>query len=713
MSELLLELFCEEIPARMQPRAASDLKRLICEAMTREELAYEHADAYVTPRRLTLMVAGLPARQSDVREERKGPRVGAPEQAIKGFLRGAGLKSIDECQIRDDKKGQFYIAITERKGRATEEVLAGIIPAVIGKFPWGKSMRWGSGSMRWVRPLHSVLCVFGPSEGNSRIIDFEIGGIKSSNTTNGHRFLAPDTIRVSHFADYEQKLQKAFVMLDTKARREHISEGAGKLAKAQGLEVIEDNALLGELAGLVEWPVPLLGRFDENFLDLPPQVLESSMRKHQKYFSLRSAETGNMSNHFIVISNMAAKDGGKAIIAGNERVLHARLSDARFFWDQDLKTPINLRTPELDAITFHAKLGSQGERVKRITALARDIAPFVNANEDEVEQAASLCKSDLVTQMVGEFPDLQGLIGRIYAEKACVKPYIAKAIEEHYKPQGPNDAIPADPISIAVALADKIDTLVGFWAIDEKPTGSKDPYALRRAALGVIRIVLENNINIHLDHIIMTSRDYHKDRIPLKINKADKVDNSVKSSIVAAFKVYYSSLLSFCSDRLKNYLRAKGARHDLIDAVFALDENANFLMIVRRVEALGAFLETEDGANLLAGVKRASNILRIEEKKDKRSYDGAPDASLFAQDEEKNLFARIGETADEARSAIEAENFERAMTAMARLRQPVDDFFDKVTVNADDPLLRENRLKLLAQIRAATREVADFSKISG
>ena len=689
MSELLLELFSEEIPARMQARAAEDLKRLVTAAMAEAGLAYEHADSYATARRLTLVVTGLPMRQPDTREERKGPRVGAPERALQGFLRGAGLDSLEDCEIREDKKGSFYVAITEHKGRETGEVVAGFLPGVIARFPWPKSMRWGSGSLRWVRPLHSILCVFGPSENSSRILDFEIDGIKSGNITYGHRFMAPAPITASHFNDYEKKLEEAFVVLDAKARRDRIWSKAVKLAGAQGLEVIEDAALLDEVAGLVEWPVPLLGRFDENFLELPAEVLESSMRKHQKYFSLRNAKTGKAANAFIVVSNLAAKDGGAAITAGNERVLNARLADARFFWDQDLKTPLSMRSPELDAITFHARLGSQGERVRRITALARDIAPLVDANEDEAAQAAALCKTDLVTQMVGEFPDLQGLMGRYYAEKCCVKPYIAKAIEEHYKPQGPKDAVPSDPISLAVALADKIDTLVGFWMIDEKPTGSKDPYALRRAALGVIRIVLENGLRLNLQSLFDLARHYHGEEGP------------------------QAGLLAFFADRLKVHLRDQGARHDLIDAVFALEKEDDLLMIVRRVEALGAFLDSDDGANLLAGVKRASNILRIEEKKDKRRFEGAPDPALFAQAEEKALFERITQASAEAKAAVAAEDFARAMTAMATLRGPVDGFFDQVTVNADDPAIRENRLKLLAQIRAATREVADFSRISG
>lgn len=704
MSELLIELFSEEIPARMQGQAADTLQKMITDGLAEAGLAYEHADAYATPRRLALMVSGIPARQPDSREERKGPRVGAPEKALAGFMRGAGVSSMDECEIRDDKKGQFYVAVIERKGRAAEEVLAGLVPEVIAKFPWPKSMRWGAGNLRWVRPLHSIVCVFGPSENGSGIIEFEIEGVRSGNITHGHRFMSPGPIEVRHFSDYEEKLKDAKVLLDPKLRRERIWAEATRLAEAEGLEVVEDARLLDEVAGLVEWPVPLMGRFPTNFLELPKEVLESSMRKHQKYFSLRDPKTGKAANRFIVISNIEAEDGGEAITGGNERVLNARLADARFFWDQDLKTPLHMRTGELDVITFHAKLGSQGERVERIVSLAKDIAPFVDANPDEAAEAAAICKTDLVTEMVGEFPDLQGLMGRYYAEKCCVKPYIAKAIEDHYKPQGPADAVPADPISIAVALADKIDTLVGFWAIDEKPTGSKDPYALRRAALGVIRIVLENGLRLNLQPLFELAKHYHG---------TDSGEDD---------------LLSFFADRLKVYLRDQGARHDLIDAVFSLGQEArsaegatgteksaqdDLLMIVRRVEALGEFLGTDDGANLLAGVKRASNILRIEEKKDKRSFDGAADPALFAQDEERALFDRIAEATAEANAAVGREDFEAAMAAMATLRAPVDAFFDHVTVNADEPQVRENRLKLLSQIRAATHAVADFSKIAG
>ncbi|PLX34504.1 MAG: glycine--tRNA ligase subunit beta, partial [Hyphomicrobiales bacterium] len=445
MSELLLELFSEEIPARMQKQAAETLSKLVTEALAEAGLAYEHADAYATPRRLALMVSGIPARQPDSREEKKGPRVGAPERALEGFMRGAGISSLDECEIQDDKKGQFYVAVIERQGRPAEAVLAEIIPEILTRFPWPKSMRWGAGALRWVRPLHSVLCVFGPSEGESKIIEFQIEGIRSGNITHGHRFMSPAAIEVSHFSDYETKLKAARVLLDPAARRERIRAEAVRLAEAEGLELVDDPRLLEEVAGLVEWPVPLMGRFPENYLELPKQVLESSMRKHQKYFSLRDPNTGKAANRFIVVSNLEAEDGGKAITGGNERVLNARLADARFFWDQDLKTPLNLRTPELDAITFHAKLGSQGERVRRITSLARDIAALVDANPDEAAEAAAICKSDLVTEMVGEFPDLQGLIGRIYAEKSCVKPFIAKAVEDHYKPQGPADEVPNDP----------------------------------------------------------------------------------------------------------------------------------------------------------------------------------------------------------------------------------------------------------------------------
>ena len=696
MPELLLEFFSEEIPARMQNKAAQDLLRLVGSGLKAEGLDFANPRAFATPRRLTLVLDGVPARSPDIEEERKGPRVGAPEKAIAGFLKAAGLASLDDCETRQDKKGAYYVAIRKQAGRPAAEVIAQVVRDAVTKMPWPKAMRWGAGNLRWVRPLHSILCLH-----DGKTVPFEIDGIVSGNVTYGHRFMAPEPITVHDFADYVEKLQAAKVMLDPAKRAETILTTARKIAHANGLELIEDAALLAETAGLAEWPVVLMGTFAEDFLDVPPEVLITAMKKHQKCFALsppRSprqaahqqahSETlacslnfraeNRLANRFVLVANLEAKDGGKAIIAGNERVIRARLSDAKFFWEQDRGKDLEKDfLPQLDHITFHAKLGSQGERVRRIEAMARDIAPFVDADPDEAALAARLCKADLVSEMVGEFPDLQGLMGKYYALGRCHKPPIAQAIEDHYKPQGPSDAVPADPIAIAVALADKLDMLAGFWSIDEKPTGSKDPYALRRAALGVIRILLENKI-----------------RYPLSIHADD-------------------DLLAFFADRLKVYLRDRGARHDLIDAVFALGNQDDLLMIVKRVEALGAFLATPDGENLLAGVKRASNILRIEEKKEGRSFEAAPNPELLQQPEEKALFEAVITVSETAGAAIDREDFEAAMAELAKLRAPVDAFFDQVTVNADDLALRENRLRLLNQIRQATRKVADFSRIAG
>ncbi|HEY8382939.1 MAG TPA: glycine--tRNA ligase subunit beta [Microvirga sp.] len=686
MPDLLLELFSEEIPARMQRRAAEDLKKLVADALVERGFFYEGAKAFATPRRLALHVAGLPVKGQDVREERKGPRVGAPDAAIQGFLKSAGLASLDEATVESDpKKGEFYVAVIERPGRATEDVLAEILPAIVRAFPWPKSMRWGPasvqpGSLRWVRPLQAIVCTFGPETEDPVVVPVEIDGLRAGDVTYGHRFMAPEPIRVRRFDDYAPALERAKVVLDADRRKDMILHDARDLAFAQGLELVEDEGLLEEVAGLVEWPVVLMGTFDEAFLSIPPEVIRATIRANQKCFVLRDPRTGNLANRFLLVSNLIASDGGKTIVAGNERVVRARLSDAKFFWETDQKTRLEDRLEKLKTIVFHEKLGTQFERVERIAALARELAPVVGADPQLAERAARLAKADLVTEMVGEFPELQGLMGRYYATLQGEHPSVAAAVEEHYKPLGPSDRVPTDPVSVAVALADKIDTLVGFWAIDEKPTGSKDPYALRRAALGVIRLVLENGL-----------------RLP--IGRHANAD-----------------LLSFFADRLKVYLRDQGARHDLIDAVFSLPGQDDLLMVVRRVEALGRFLDTEDGRNLVAGTKRAANILRIEEKKDGRAYDGAPDVRLIETNgvpEEKALAAALAGAAGEARAAVEAEDFEGAMRALSRLRAPVDAFFDKVIVNAEDASLRENRLKLLNAIREATRTVADFSRIEG
>ncbi|WP_339832024.1 glycine--tRNA ligase subunit beta [uncultured Parvibaculum sp.] len=679
MSELLLELFSEEIPARMQKRAGEDLVRLVTDALKEAGVEGQNARAFATPRRLTLVIDGLPEKTPDVKEERKGPKVGAPQQAIDGFLRAAGLASIDQATVQEDKKGAFYVAVTEKKGRDTAALIAEIVPAVIRAFPWPKSMRWGAGSLRWVRPLHSVLCILG-----GKTVAFEIDGIKSGNMTRGHRFMAPDAFAVKDFADCEMKLLDAKVVLDPQKRAHFIHAGAKALAEAEGLTLKEDEALLHEVAGLVEWPVPLIGRIDDEFMSVPQEVLTSTMRANQKYFACLD-KAGNLSNRFIVVANLEAEDGGRAIVNGNERVLRARFADARFLWDQDCRQTLEGRLPKLEEVVFHARLGTVRQKAERIADLARELATLVpGVDPNRAERAGRLAKADLTSGMVGEFPELQGVMGAYYARNDGLGDDIAQAIAEHYAPLGPADNVPSSPLGRVVALADKIDTLWGFWAIDEKPTGSKDPFALRRAALGVIRIVLESGIRINL----------------LTLVEAKGPD-----------------LLVFFADRLKVYLRDRGARHDLVDAVFALNEMGqvqdDLVLIVKRVEALSDFLGTEDGTNLLAGYKRANNILNIEEKKDEATYGGLPDPALFTQDEERALFDRIEEARAEATHAIAREDFAAAMSALAKLRAPVDSFFDKVTVNADDAATRANRLKLLAQIRAALHEVADFSKVEG
>ncbi|MGN6573894.1 MAG: glycine--tRNA ligase subunit beta [Pseudolabrys sp.] len=679
MPDLLLELFSEEIPARMQARAADDLKKMVTDRLVAAGLVYEGAKAFVTPRRLALTVHGVPAQQPDVKEERKGPKVGAPEQAIAGFLRAAGLTSIDQAKVQADKKGDFYVAVTEKKGQLAIDVVASIVPEVVRSFPWPKSMRWGAGKLNWVRPLHSIVATFGPETEEPEIVRFDIDGVKSGNETRGHRFMAPGAFAVKRFDDYVEKLNAAKVVLDPARRADMILADAKNLAFAQGFELVEDEGLLAEVSGLVEWPVVLMGSFDKAFLAIPDEVIRATIRANQKCFVLRDPQTAKLVNKFILVANEEATDGGKAIVAGNERVIRARLSDAKFFYDTDLKTKLEERLPKFSQIVFHEKLGTQEERIARIVALAGALAPLVDADRAKAERAAQLCKADLLTEVVGEFPELQGLMGRYYAEAQNEDEAVAHACEDHYKPKGPDDLVPADPVSIAVALADKIDTLVGFWAIDEKPTGSKDPYALRRAALGVIRIVLDNALRLRLLKIAGVTPD----------------------------------LLSFFADRLKVQLREQGARHDLVDAVFALEGQDDLLLIVRRVEALGKFLDTDDGKNLLAGVKRASNILGIEEKKDKRAFTGAPDAKLLTLPEETALASAVAVAKAEAAAAVSKEDFAAAMSSIAKLRATVDAFFDKVKVNDDDKAVRENRLKLLNEIREATRAVADFSRIEG
>jgi glycyl-tRNA synthetase beta chain len=739
MPDLLLEIFSEEIPARMQPRAREDLKRLVTERLVDAGLTYEGATAFATPRRLALAVEGIPARQPDLNEERRGPRVGAAAAAIEGFLKGAGLQSIDQARIAtDSKKGDYYVALIEKPGRPAIEVIAQIIPAVIRSFPWPKSMRWGTGALSWVRPLHSIVATFGPQTEEPEIVPFAIDGIAASNLTRGHRVMAPAAFEVRHLDDYVRGLANAKVVLDPARRQQIILADAKNLAFAQGLELVEDESLVVEVAGLVEWPVVLIGQFEEEFLDVPPEVVRTTIRNNLKCFVLKDPETSKLANKFVLVANLEADDGGMAIVAGNERVIRARLSDARFFYVTDLATRLEDRLPKLADIVFHEKLGTQAERVERLESLAQAITTCLEGRSDRSDalrqkavQAARLCKADLVTNMVGEFPELQGVMGRYYAQMQGKDAAVAHAIEDHYKPQGPFDLVPADPVSLIVALADKLDTLLGFWLIGETPTGSKDPYALRRAALGVIRIVLENAIKLRLEPLLKSHLGHYlsqKSATDPRLRNArespgtqssespcliDGHSDQQISSIPAQFRPMIADLLGFFAERLKVLLREQGARHDLVDAVFALEGQDDLLIIVRRVEALAKLLDTDDGKNLLAGYRRATNIIRIEEKRDNYHYSGEPDAQLYRHAEEWALASGIETAQRNAQAALAREDFGAAMRAMANLRPAVDAFFETVTVNVDEVAIRSNRLKLLNQIREATRAVADFSRIEG
>jgi glycyl-tRNA synthetase beta chain len=746
MPDLLLELFSEEIPARMQARAAEDLRKAVTDRLVAAGLVYEGARAFVTPRRLTLSVHGVPARQPDLREEKKGPRVGAPDNAIAGFLKGAGLKSIDEAKVQPDKKGDFYVAVIEKPGRAAIDVIGEMLPEVIKGFPWPKSMRWGEqskapGALNWVRPLHSIVATFGPETEEPEIVPFSVGGIAAGNETRGHRFLAPAPFTVRRFADYAQKLDKAKVVLDAERRRDIILTEAKQLAFAQGLELIEDDGLLAEVAGLVEWPVVLMGSFDEKFLRIPEEVIRATIRNNQKCFVLRDAAHAKLVDKFILVSNLEAEDGGKAIVAGNERVIRARLSDAKFFYETDLKTRLEDRLPKFKDIIFHEKLGTQAERIERIERLAAELAPLVGADVEKAKRAARLCKADLLTEVVGEFPELQGLMGKYYAEAQGEDEAVAHACEDHYKPKGPDDWVPSDPVSIAVALADKIDMLVGFWAVGEPPSGSRDPFGLRRAISGVVRLILDNKLRLPLIDVFLwadievfldikgekldrqrSTLVRLKDEGGLSEQNFRRVWNRLVDKAYGKKRVQQEEdtakdrvfdLLDAHVDRLEAHCRTIGVRYDLISAALSIKLEDDLLLILRRVEALGKFLDTEDGKNLLAGYKRATNIIRIEEKKDNREYTGVPEPKLYQLPEEKALAQAIDAARAEATRAVEKEDFEAAMRAMASLRPHVDAFFDKVTVNVDDKALRENRLKLLNEIRAATRAVADFSKIEG
>lgn len=723
MPELLLELLSEEIPARMQKRAAEDLKRLVCDGLKKAGLEFDSATAHVTPRRLCLVVDGLPDKQPDIKDERKGPQVGAPEQAINGFLGSLGGLTLADCEQREIKGKTFWFAVVEKKGKPTDDVIHILIASIIPDFPWPKSMRWGDASFRWVRPLHSILVVFNgkPLEFTMAHADKSVQGVdtqdrmvRTGGITKGHRFLSPASFTVTNFADYKAKLFDAKVMLDAADRRDKIRVDAEALATAAGLTIKADDALRDEVAGLVEWPVTLIGDIDAEFMDVPPEVLIAAMRGHQKYFSLLDGD-GKLAPRFIVVSNMQAADDGAAIVAGNERVLRARLSDTKFFWDQDRKQGLEGRLPKLAGVVFHAKLGSVLDKVERITALAGALcAQIPGAQVDQVERAAKLCKADLVTGMVGELPELQGLMGRYYALEGGEDKAVAEAIAAHYSPVGPNDKCPARPASVAVALADKIDTLVGFWAIDEKPTGSRDPFALRRAALGVIRLIIENNLRLSLSKVFAEAvaeyMDQENPAVQLDMAAPDG-DDPVATSGLETW--HMPDLLAFFADRLKVHLKEQGVRHDLIDAVFALGED-DLVRVLARVDALGEFLGSEDGANLLVAYKRAANILKIEEKKDARSYDQQPYATAKPdQPEEAALLAALLRVEQDVAKHLEGENFTAAMSEMAKLRPPLDAFFDEVTVNCDDLETRAERLRLLSKIRTVMGAVADFSKIEG
>ncbi|MHA3978881.1 glycine--tRNA ligase subunit beta [Halovulum sp. GXIMD14794] len=778
MPDLLLELLSEEIPARMQARAAEDLKRMVTDALVEAGLTYAGAGAFATPRRLTLAVEGLTDRSPDTREERKGPRADAPEKAIEGFLRSTGLTR-DQLEVRDDKKGQVLFAVIERPGRAASEIIAEVVPQVVRTFPWPKSMRWGSGSLRWVRPLHSILCILS-DEAGATVVPFDVDGIASGDSTVGHRFMAPDRFSVTSFEDYELKLARAHVVLNPETRADKIRHDAEQMAFAQGLEVVEDKGLLAEVAGLVEWPVVLMGDIGPDFLDLPPEVLQTSMKEHQKFFSVRNPKTGRIEK-FVTVANRETADQGATILHGNDKVLAARLSDAKFFWENDLRTVkskgLEGMAAPLANVTFHAKLGTQAERIARIEALAREIAPLVGAQPDLAAEAARVVKADLSSEMVYEFPELQGVMGTYYAKAAGHDDAVATACAAHYQPLGPSDDVPTEPVSVAVALADKIDMLTGFWAIDEKPTGSGDPYALRRAALGVIRTAVSRGTRARLVELFgkaflslraqYAQKAFDEEAFCLAREVNDQVEivwpadgvaydepdvcemlQSLQVSFAAGEEIITArlignnedsllpsdewnadttfataawsmdgfsatDLLSFFADRLKVHLRAEGIRHDVIDACFQLGGQDDLVLLVNRVRALQAFLETDDGANLLAGYKRAANILAQEEKKDGVEYSLDPQPQLAETDEEHALFAALDTAEAEIAPALKAEDFAAAMSAMADLRAPIDAFFDNVKVNADSDMVRRNRLCLLNRIRAVMNRVAILSAIEG
>jgi glycyl-tRNA synthetase beta chain len=743
MADLLIELFSEEIPARMQVRAREDLKTLVTNGLVEAGLTYAGAGAHSTPRRLTLAIEGLSAQSAATVEERKGPATTAPDAALEGFLRSTGLGR-DQLEIRDDKKGQVYFAVIKKEGRPAAPIIAEVLEHTIRTFPWPKSMRWGSGNLRWVRPLHSILCLL-TDEAGSEAVPLTVDGIASGNTTAGHRFLAPARFSVTSFDDYTAKLKRAFVMLDSAEREATIWQGAQNLAFAAGMEVVEDRALLAEVAGLVEHPVPLMGRIDAGFMGLPPEVLQTSMREHQKFFSARNPKTGRIEG-FITVANTQPADGGALILKGNQKVLTARLSDARFFWENDLrvaKAGMAEWLDALDSVTFHNKLGSQKARIDRIAALAREIAPMVGGDAGTAERAARLAKADLRSAMVGEFPELQGVMGRYYALAAGEDEAVANAASEHWRPKGESDSVPTDPVSIAVALADKIDTLTGFWWINEKPTGSKDPFALRRAALGAIRLLLDNKVRMSLVPTFVASMaklfeqlqadelgkkadavasldflptDIADDallRLEGKVIPADEDGKANLGRYEVDANEKSQDLLSFFHDRLKVFLKDQGIRPDVIEACLAMPNNDDLTLLVKRAEALASFLKTDDGTNLLQGAKRAANILAQAEAKDGVEYSFGADIKFAETDSERALFAALDAADAKIAPAMAGEDFAAAMTAMAALRAPIDAFFTDVQVNADSEILRRNRLNLLHRIRALCAGVADFSKLEG
>ncbi|MDO6729545.1 glycine--tRNA ligase subunit beta [Marinovum sp. 2_MG-2023] len=699
MPDLLIELFSEEIPARMQAKACEDLKKRMTDGLVDAGLTYASAAAFATPRRLALTVEGVLAESPTVKEERKGPKVGAPDKAIEGFLRGAGITR-DALEERDTPKGAVYFATLTKPGRQAADIIAEVLEDVIRNFPWPKSMRWGAGSLRWVRPLHSILCIL-TDEAGANVVPVDIDGITSGNTTRGHRFMAPDAFSVTSFDDYSAKLKRSFVVLDAVERADHIWHEATNMAFAQGLEVVEDRGLLAEVAGLVEWPVVLMGSIGDDFLGLPPEVLQTSMKEHQKFFSVRNPKTGRIEK-FVTVANRETADTGATVLAGNQKVLSARLSDAKFFWENDLravaKDGLEGMSAPLANVTFHNKLGSQAERIARIAALAREIAPVVGADPAEAETAAKVAKADLSSEMVYEFPELQGIMGRYYAQKAGLSDAVADACRDHYSPLGPSDDVPSDPVSVTVALADKLDTLTGFWAIDEKPTGSKDPFALRRAALGVIRLILNNDLSLPLNAFSKKAADI--------LGEKAREDGSMGFADI-------NDIRGFFHDRLKVFLRDQGIRHDVIDACIAMPGNDDLALLVKRATALQAFLQTEDGTNLLQGFKRANNILTQAEDKDGVEYSFGADIKFAEEDAEKALFAALDDAEPKIATAMAAQDFEAAMSALAGLRGAVDGFFEAVQVNADNDLLRRNRLNLLSQIRKSCLSVADLTRVEG